>query len=182
MARFLKKRNPFCPYRFCLYYIQNTMENQEEDRIADNKHQDILENSANGLDSTTVVGGQDGRNIRGIGSSDMDSQNGILRMGDQDSSTMEVTEAGLESAVASTAKTDTASVAVTTSGPDDYGSAAVVGVPNAQRAAKEHTDEKPVESPDETGNEDPDANEPTQEQEEAEIAQTGTSIDHKPTY
>lgn len=158
------------------------MENQEEDRIADNKHHDIIENSPNGLDSDTVVGGQDGRNIRAIGSSDMDSQNGVLRMGDQDSSTMEVTREGLESAVADTAKTDTSSVAVTTSGPDDYASANLVGVPNAQRAAKEHTDEKPQQSPDETGNDDPDANQPTQEKEEKEIAETGTSINHQPAY
>jgi hypothetical protein len=158
------------------------MENQKQERIADNKHTDILENSANGLDSETVVGGQNGRNSRGIGSSDMDSQNGVLRMGDQDSSTMEVTQKGLDSAVADESKSDTSSVAVTTSGPDDYASANLVGVPNAQRAAKEHTDEEPAESPDETGNDDPDANEPTQKDEEAEIAKTGTSIDHKPTY
>ncbi len=158
------------------------MENQDEERIADNKHQDVLENSANGLDSDTVVGGQQGRNIRGIGSSDMDSKNGILRMGDQDSSTMEVTEAGLESAVADTAKTDTASVDVTTSGPDDYASASVVGTPNAQRAAKEHTDEKNQQNPDETGNDAPDVNQPTQAEEDKQIAETGTSFDHKPAF
>lgn len=155
------------------------MNNQEDDRIADNKHTEILENSANGLDSEMVVGGQNGRNIRAIGSTDMDSENGVLRMGDQDNSTMEVTEKGLESGVADGSKTNTSSVAVTTSGPDDYASADVVGVPNAQRAAKEHTDE---DSTEETGNEEPDAQEPTQEEEEEEIAETGTSIGHKPTY
>ena len=158
------------------------MENQENELIADNKHHDIIENSSNGLDSETVVGGQDGRNIRAIGSTDTDSENGVLRMGDQDNSTMEVTPEGIESAVADTAKTGTSSVAVTTSGPDDYASAAMVGVPNAQRAAKEHTDEETQQNPDETGNEDPDVNEPTQEDEEKEIAETGTSIDHKPAY
>jgi hypothetical protein len=69
-------------------------------RAEDNKHRYEQENSANGLDSIQVRGGQDGRNIRGIGSTDMDSKEGLLRQGDTANSTMEVTEEGLKSAVA----------------------------------------------------------------------------------
>lgn len=81
---------------------------------ADNKHRYVQENSANGLDSQRVTGSQDGRNERAIGSTDMDGANGILRMGDQSNSTMEVTPEGARAAAESGAKTATAMVDVTT--------------------------------------------------------------------
>jgi glutamate synthase domain-containing protein 1 len=92
-------------------------------RIQDNKRRDVVDDSANGLDSVDERGGQNGRNIRGIGGMDMDSKNGVLRMGDMDDSKMEVT-------------------------------------PEGEAAA--------------TGS--------SQQTEDEDIAQTGTSIDHKPTY
>ncbi|GAB3887921.1 hypothetical protein [Spirosoma agri] len=134
----------------------------------DNKHRYDQENSANGLDSLQVRGGQDGRNNRGIGSTDMDGKNGILRMGDQDNSTMEVTEAGEESAVGDQTKTST--VDVTTQGPDDYASADQVGVPSAQEEAKKQDDLEEEEVAD------------SEPESEEDIAQTGTDLNNKPTY
>ena len=140
----------------------------------DNLHQEKLENSPNGLDSTEVTGGQNGRNIRAMGSQDMDSQHGILRMGDMDNSTMEVTEEGKASAVASIAKTDTSTVSVTTSGPDDYASDPEVSAPNAQKKAKKQ-DEKATDQDDTNSS-------TSQEETEKDVAETGTSTDHQPTY
>lgn len=99
----------------------------------------------------------------------MDGKNGILRMGDQDNSTMEVTEAGEESAVGNQGQTNTSTVDVTTGGPDDYASADQVGVPNAQEEAKKQDDTEKEES------------DKKQESEE-DIAQTGTDLNNKPTY
>lgn len=147
-----------------------------EDRaVQDNKRSDLVDESANGLDSVEVRGGQDGRNNRGIGSMDMDAKNGVLRMGDQDNSTMEVTEAGADAATASAAKTNTATADVTTAGPDDYASADTVGVPNAQKEAKEDAES--------TDANDSDTNAAvSQEEKENDVAETGTSIDHQPAY
>ena len=139
--------------------------------LEDNKNQYAQENSANGLDSEQVRGGQDGRNNRGIGSTDMDSKNGVLRMGDMDNSTMEVTQQGLDSAVADESKTNTAMVDVTTEGPDDYGSADKVRVPKAQEAAKNQNDGKKETSEDKD-----------QKEREEDVAETGTDLNNKPTY
>lgn len=141
-------------------------------RAEDNKHRYEQENSANGMDSLQVRGGQDGRNIRGIGSTDMDSEKGLLRMGDNANSTMEVTEEGRNAAIADSAKTDTAMVPVTTAGPDDYASADKVPVPKAQEAAKHQNDEEDGET------------EParTQEERDEEIARTGTDLENQSPY
>ncbi|QJW90974.1 hypothetical protein HNV11_17120 [Spirosoma taeanense] len=141
-------------------------------RMEDNRHRPEQENSANGLDSMQVRGGQDGRNNRGIGSTDMDSQNGVLRMNDRDNSTMEVTDEGANSAVAGAEKTNTAMVDVTTHGPDDYGSADQVGVPKAQEEAKQQND----------GDEDEELTTDADQHNDDELAQTGTELDNKPTY
>ena len=141
-------------------------------REEDNKNRPEQENSANGLDSLQVRGGQDGRNNRGTASTDMDSKNGVLRMGDTSNSTMEVTEQGMNSAVADADKsTNTAMVDVTTSGPDDYGSADKVPVPDAQKAAKAQNEPSPEQ---EENADDSDRDE--------EIAQTGTDLNNQPTY
>lgn len=145
-----------------------------DDRSVDNLHTDLQENSANGLDSEEIRGGQDGRNNRGVGSIDMDSKNGVLRLGDQDNSTMEVTEEGAASAAASGSKTNTATVSVTTAGPDDYASDSEVGVPNAQEEAKKQDDNEANDDTDEVGANSDEANE--------DIAETGTSLTHEPTY
>jgi hypothetical protein len=142
-------------------------------RAEDNKSQPEQENSANGLDSQQVRGGQDGRNNRGIGSTDMDSKNGVLRIGDQDDSTMQVTDKAVSEAAASDAKTNTAMVDVTTAGPDDYASADKVAVPNAQKAAKEQTGDDEPET---------DLKKDDQTEREAEVAQTGTDLTNEPTY
>lgn len=137
--------------------------------LEDNKNQYEQENSANGLDSEQVRGGQDGRNNRGIGSTDMDSKNGVLRMGDTSNSTMEVTEEGKNAAVADGKTTNTAMVDVTTEGPDDYASNDKVPAPKAQEAAKKQND-----------NQKPDDKE--QEEREEDIAETGTDLNNQPTY
>lgn len=145
--------------------------------VQDNKRSDLVDESANGLDSVEVRGGQDGRNNRGIGSMDMDAKNGVLRMGDQDNSTMEVPDETLDQVAASSAKTNTATTDVTTAGPDDYASADAVGVPNAQKEAKESAggeDDSPKDS-----NTDSDT---SQQEKEHDVAETGTSVDHQPTY
>ncbi len=146
-----------------------------EQEELDNKRTDLVDESANGLDSVEVRGGQDGRNNRGIGGMDMDAKNGVLRMGDQDDTTMQVTEAGAESAVASSAQTNTATADVTTAGPDDYASAPTVGVPNAQKEAKQDAES--------TDANDSDTNAAvSQEEKQEDVAETGTSIDHQPAY
>jgi len=140
--------------------------------VEDNKNRYEQENSVNGLDSEQVRGGQDGRNDRAMGSIDMDSKNGVLRMGDMDNSTMEVTEEGANTAVSDGAKTNTAMVDVTTQGPDDYGSADRVGVPKAQEAAKKQNDT----------NDTDDKASSEQEDREDDVAETGTDLNNKPTY
>ncbi len=138
-----------------------------------NLHRDDIEDSSNGLDSPQVRGGQDGRNNRGFGGIDMDSKNGVLRMNDMDDSTMEVTEEGAKNAAGDKTLTNTATVDVTTSGPDDYGSADQVGVPNAQKAAKRQDDaDDSVEA---------DTHD-SQEERDAEIAETGTDLGNQPSY
>jgi len=144
----------------------------------DNKHRKIQENSANGTDSVQIRGGQNGRNIRGVGSTDMDSEHGLLRRGDQDNSTMEVPDEALDQAAASASGTNTGMVDVTTSGPDDYGSADKVGVPNAQKAAKEHDGEET--NWDEENSRD-DMGEP-QTEADKDIAETGTDLKNQPPY
>ena len=145
----------------------------DADVHVENKNTNEQENSANGLDSQQVRGGQDGRNNRGIGSTDMDSQNGVLRMGDQDDSAMQVTDEAISNAAASEGKTNTAMVEVTTSGPDDYASADKVGVPNAQKAAKEQNDDEE----EETG-----TDEKKQTEREEDVAETGTDLNNQPSY
>lgn len=140
--------------------------------VQDNKNRDEIENSANGLDSVQVRGGQDGRNNRGFGGIDMDSKNGVLRMGDTDDSTMQVTDEAISNAAASADKTNTAMVDVTTSGPDDYASADNVGVPNAQKAAKERNN----------ADEETSTDEEKQEEREEDVAETGTDLNNQPSY
>lgn len=139
----------------------------------ENKNTDEQENSANGLDSQQVRGGQDGRNNRGMGSTDMDSKNGVLRMGDTDDGAMQVTDAAISNAAASEGQTKTAMVDVTTTGPDDYASSDKVGVPNAQKAAKEqnNADEEETSMDDEE-----------QAEREENIAETGTDLNNQPAY
>lgn len=146
--------------------------------VQDNKNRDVVEESANGLDSVQVRGGQDGRNNRGVGSIDMDSKNGVLRMNDMDNSTMEVTEEGAENAAGDKTITNTAMVDVTTHGPDDYASAKLVGVPNAQKTAKSQN--KPEE--DDTDDADPDDRDDSQQDREEDVAETGTDLNNQPTY
>lgn len=146
-----------------------------ERAVGDNKHSDLVDESANGLDSLEVRGGQDGRNNRGIGSMDMDAKNGVLRMGDQDNSTMEVPDETLDQVAASSAKTNTATTDVTTAGPDDYASADTVGVPNAQKEAKEDAESTEANDSDTNAS-------VSQDDKEQDVAETGTSVDHQPTY
>jgi hypothetical protein len=144
----------------------------DQDRpAADNKNRYEQENSTSGLDSDQVRGGQDGRNNRAIGSTDMDSKNGVLRMGDMDNSTMELTSEGADTAASEGAKTNTGMVDVTTHGPDDYGSADQVGVPNAQEAAKHQNDDQ-----------NSDEKETDKQEEHDDVAETGTDLNNKPTY
>ncbi len=103
----------------------------------DNLHTEQQENSANGLDSIEIRGGQNGRNIRGMGSQDMDSANGVLRFNDQDDTTMHVTEAAKNSAAASSAQTDTSLTGTTT-----IQAGSTVSVPNAQQMAAGEPDEE----------------------------------------
>ncbi len=140
--------------------------------IQDNKNRDEVENSANGLDSVQVRGGQDGRNNRGFGGIDMDSKNGVLRMGDMDDSAMEVTDEAISNAAADKTLTKTAMVDVTTAGPDDYASADKVGVPNAQKAAKERNNDDDQTLTDEK----------EQTEREEDVAETGTDLNNQPSY
>ncbi|GAB3497605.1 hypothetical protein GCM10027341_17970 [Spirosoma knui] len=139
--------------------------------LTDNKNRDEIDDSSNGLDSMQVRGGQDGRNNRAFGGIDMDSKNGVMRMGDMDNSTMEVTEEAQKSIVANGDKTNTSTVDVTTHGPDDYASAEEVGTPAAQKEAKEQDAD---DSEDRSGGDQVDDSE--------QVAQTGTDTDHEPTY
>lgn len=141
--------------------------------VQDNKNRDVIQNSANGLDSVQVRGGQDGRNNRGFGGIDMDGKNGVLRMGDQDDSAMEVTDEAISNAAASEGQTKTAMVDVTTSGPEDYASADKVGVPNAQKAAKEQND---------TDEDEVITDEKEQTEREEDVAETGTDLNNQPSY
>ncbi|MBO0952040.1 hypothetical protein [Fibrella forsythiae] len=146
------------------------------DHEGDNLNQKAQENSANGLDSTEVRGGQNGRNIRAMGSQDMDSQNGVLRQNDMSNGAMDVPDEAFANAAASENQTKTATVSVTTAGPDDYASDAVVSVPNAQKEAKKQDDD---ESSDDSSDND---SVESQEETEEDVANTGTSTDHQPTY
>ena len=76
-----------------------------------------------------------------------------------------------EAAVAGGQSTNTAMVDVTTSGPDDYGSADKVPVPKAQEAAKEQDDDQSD-----------DAESTHQKEREDEVAETGTDLSNQPTY
>lgn len=156
---------------------QGTDGTDADQAIQDNKRTDLVDDSANGLDSVEVRGGQDGRNIRGFGGIDMDSKNGVLRMGDMDNSTMEVTDEALDQAAASSGNTNTTTTDVTTAGPDDYASADTVGVPNAQKEAKESAQEDDDNEPNKADN-----SSQSQLETEHDVAETGTSIDHQPTY
>jgi hypothetical protein len=141
--------------------------------VQDNKNRPEIDESANGLDSVQVRGGQDGRNNRAFGGIDMDGKNGVIRMGDTDNSTMDVTEEGASNAAADKTLTKTAMVDVTTSGPDDYASANKVGVPNAQQAAKEqdNADEQEMSTDDDE-----------QAEREEDVAETGTDLNNQPSY
>lgn len=144
--------------------------------VQDNKNRDVIENSANGLDSVQIRGGQDGRNNRGFGGIDMDSKNGVLRMGDTNDGAMEVTDEAISNAAASEGQTKTAMVDVTTAGPDDYASADTVSVPNAQKAAKAQND---------TDDNDDDqtlTDEKEQTEREEDVAKTGTDLNNQPSY
>ncbi|GAB3997802.1 hypothetical protein GCM10028807_43760 [Spirosoma daeguense] len=145
----------------------------DKDRaMEDNRNRYEQENSANGLDSQQVRGGQDGRNDRAIGSTDMDSKNGILRMGDTSTSTLEVTEEGEQAAVADSKKSNTATVDVTTHGPDDYASNDEVPAPEAQKEAKKQDDSDSKLN----------KSDKTQKEREEDIAETGTDLKNRPIY
>lgn len=141
----------------------------ENTQTGDNLNREDLADSANGLDSTEVTDGQNGRNIRAMGSQDMDSENGVLRFNDTSNSTMEVTEEALSSVAASAGQTKTATTSVTTAGPDDYASDEEVGVPDAQKEAKKQ--DQPEVSADDK-----------QEETASDIAETGTSLGNQPSY
>ncbi|GAB3912719.1 hypothetical protein GCM10028803_56130 [Larkinella knui] len=149
--------------------------NEEDIAAIDNRNRPEQENSANGMDSREIRGGEDGRNDRFIGGNDMDSANGLLRFNDQDDSNPadDVTEAGMESAGS---ESSTSTVDVTTHGPDDYASAGDVPTPEAQKEAKEQ-DEESQEGVTGRSSEDQ-----AQEKTEEDVAHTGTSTDYKPVY
>ncbi len=65
---------------------RDTSKHDEYENVA-NPQAPGSESNDPGLDGP----GQDGRNLRALGSTDMDSQHGLLRQGDQDDSTMQVT-------------------------------------------------------------------------------------------
>ena len=141
----------------------------------DNLHREEQENSANGLDSTEVTGGQNGRNVRGMGSQDMDSANGLLRLNDTDDGAMDVPDEAIANAAASEGQTKTSPV-----GAANYVPAPAVAVPNAQQATKKQDEADQETKP---GNSDSNTDEAvTQEEKEEDIAQTGTSVDHQPAY
>jgi glutamate synthase domain-containing protein 1 len=136
-----------------------------------------VEDSANGLDSVQERGGQDGRNNRGFGGIDMDSRNGVLRMGDMDESTMQVTEEGANNAAGDKTLTKTSVVdissetAVRSSSINDW-STLNKRVPNAQQEANEedNADEEETSTDDD------------QTAREEDVAETGTDLNNQPTY
>lgn len=142
--------------------------NERDIAAKDNRNRPEQENSANGLDSLEVTGGEDGRNDRFMGSTDMDSANGLLRFNDQEDKNPaeDVTEEGQKSIVGT--KTNTSTVDVTTHGPDDYASAEEVPTPEAQKEAKKQDKVSKAEQ--------------AQEKTEEDVAHTGTSTEHKPVY
>lgn len=155
--------------------VYSSDDTTHSDIEGDNMHREKFENRSNGLDTNEIRDGQNGRTIRPMGGQDMDSKNGVIRMGDMDNSAMEVTEEGAKNAAASIDQTKTSTVSVTTAGPDDYASDQVVGVPNAQKEAKKQDDNGNTDSS-ET------AIPVSQEETEEDVANTGTSTDHQPTY
>jgi hypothetical protein len=106
---------------------------------------------------------------------DMDSHNGVIRMGDMDNSTVEVTEEGAQNAAPSIDQTKTSTVSVTTAGPDDYASDPVVSVPNAQKEAKKQDEQSADDESENTAD-------VSQQESDEDVAETGTFIDHQPTY
>ncbi|MFD1140673.1 hypothetical protein ACFQ4C_06125 [Larkinella insperata] len=149
--------------------------NEEDIAAIDNRHRHDQEDSANAIDSREITGGEDGRNDRFMGSTDMDSGNGLLRFNDSDdqnnSPAEDITEEGQKSVVSSGPTTNSSMVEVTTHGPDDYASAADVPVPNAQEEAKEQEEDELEPEVDQS-----------EENTEDEVAQTGTATEHKPVY
>lgn len=142
----------------------------------DNSTHDQFENVANplrpGAEDEAGKPGQDGRNLRAFGSTDQDGANGVLRMNDQDNSTMEVTPEAEKSVVGSDQQTNTSTVSVTTAGPDDDASADETPVPAAEKEAKEAVA---------TGKTADDAKPESDEETDDSIAQTGTDLNFKPT-
>jgi hypothetical protein len=149
----------------------------DADRVVqDNKNRPEVDESANGLDSVQIRSGQDGRNIRALGGIDMDSKNGVLRMGDTDDSTMDVTEEGASNAGGDKTLTKTALVDASQNSEsvktDEYASANKVAVPNAQMAAEEedNADEEETSTDEE------------QAEREEDVAETGTDLNNQPSY
>lgn len=144
----------------------------------DNSTNDQFDNVANpmrpGSEDESDAPGQDGRNLRAFGSTDQDGANGVLRMNDQDNSTMEVTPEADKSITDDKTLTNTSTVAFTTAGPDDDASADETPVPEAEVAAKAAAN----------GDTDANASDTNEEESEpakdAEIARTGTSLDFEP--
>lgn len=145
----------------------------------DNSTHDEFENVANpmGPGDESDNPGQDGRNIRGFGSTDQDSENGVLRMNDQDNSTMEITPEAEKSIADDKALTNTSTVAFTTSGPDDDASADETPAPDAQKEAKEAI----ADADGDTNANDSDTNSTdSQAEKENEVGQTGTDLNFQP--
>lgn len=149
----------------------------DADRVMqDNKNRPEVDESANGLDSVQVRSGQDGRNIRALGGMDMDSKNGVLRMGDTDDSTMDVTEEGASNAGGDKTLTNTAMVDASQTPDsvetDDYSSATKVAVPNAQTEAKGEDNAEEEET----------STDKEQAEREEDVAETGTDLNNQPSY
>ena len=147
---------------------------------SDNSINDEFSNIANpmrpGAEDESDAPGQDGRNLRAFGSTDQDGANGVLRMNDQDNSTMEVTPEAEKSMAEDKTSTQTSTVAVTTAGPDDDASADETPVPAAEVEAKAAADG-------DTDANDSDTNSTESEQQkDTDIAQTGTSLNNEPAY
>lgn len=154
-----------------------TDDTDADQAVQDNKNRPEVEDSANGLDSEQIRGGQDGRNMRPFGGIDMDGKNGVLRMGDMDESTMQVTEEGANNAAGDKTLTKTAVVDMATetavrSGSTNDGSTANVSVPNAQQEAngQDNADEEETSTDDD------------QTSREEDVAETGTDLNNQPTY
>lgn len=151
----------------------------DADRVMqDNKNRPEVDESANGLDSVQVRSGQDGRNIRAFGGIDMDSKNGVLRMGDTDDSTMEVTDEAISNASSDKTLTKTSIVNVDQPSAsvevNNNSSATNVAVPNAQMAAEEddNADEEETSTDEEE----------EQADREEDVAETGTDLNNQPSY